>query len=228
MKVTADALHSFTPDRRRAGAWRRSTRPPKSRCSTTGWPSSGRRIPTPASRCCSCPSDDDPPPAVLARLVELLEVDEDRSVVPVRVFWIPGGLPTRSKVVSLLSGRDTYRPPKLLQRSILRKDAVARPGGRRRAGQGVGIAAELERHHRRREPARLRAVRHAPRRRWRSNASSCGCWAPSTSRRDWSSRRCWRPAGFARDSRRSPAPPWRRPARCSTSSRRAGADSRST
>lgn len=69
------------------------------------------------------PSDDDPPPPVLARLVELLEVDEDRSVVPVRVFWIPGGLPTRSKVVAFLSGRDTYRPPKLLQSGILRKDA---------------------------------------------------------------------------------------------------------
>jgi glycerol-3-phosphate O-acyltransferase len=68
------------------------------------------------------PADDDPPPAVLARLVELLEADDDRSVVPVRVFWVPGGLPTRSKVVSLISGRDTYRPPELLQRSILRKD----------------------------------------------------------------------------------------------------------
>jgi glycerol-3-phosphate O-acyltransferase len=68
------------------------------------------------------PGDDDPPAAVLARLVELLEADEDRSVVPVRVFWVPGGLPTRSKVVALLSGRDTYRPPKMLQQRILTKD----------------------------------------------------------------------------------------------------------
>ncbi|WP_319450955.1 MULTISPECIES: glycerol-3-phosphate 1-O-acyltransferase [unclassified Mycobacterium] len=68
------------------------------------------------------PADDDPPPAVLASLVSLLEADEDRSVVPVRVFWVPGGLPTRSKVVALLSGRDTYRPPHILQRGILRKD----------------------------------------------------------------------------------------------------------
>ncbi|MGZ5378418.1 MAG: glycerol-3-phosphate 1-O-acyltransferase [Mycobacterium sp.] len=67
-------------------------------------------------------SDDDPPPGVLAQLVAELEADEDRSVVPVRVFWVPGGLPTRSKVVSLLSGRDTYRPPELLQRRILRRD----------------------------------------------------------------------------------------------------------
>ena len=66
--------------------------------------------------------DEDPPPAVLARLVEELEADEDRSVVPVRVFWVPGGLPTRLKVVALLSGRDTYRPPELLQHRILKKD----------------------------------------------------------------------------------------------------------
>jgi glycerol-3-phosphate O-acyltransferase len=38
------------------------------------------------------------------------------------VFWIPGGLPTRSKVVALLSGRDTYRPPPILQHRILKKD----------------------------------------------------------------------------------------------------------
>lgn len=69
------------------------------------------------------PGDDDPPAAALASLVELLEADDDRSVVPVRVFWVPGGLPTRSKVVSLLSGRDTYRPPTVLQRRILARDA---------------------------------------------------------------------------------------------------------
>ena len=68
------------------------------------------------------PADGDPSPGVLARLVEELEADEDRSVVPVRVFWVPGGLPTRSKVVALLSGRDTYRPPQILQRRILKKD----------------------------------------------------------------------------------------------------------
>ncbi len=66
---------------------------------------------------------DEPPPAVVARLVAELEAGEDRSVVPVRVFWVPAGLPTRVKVVGWLSGRDTYRPPELLQRRILRKDA---------------------------------------------------------------------------------------------------------
>ena len=65
---------------------------------------------------------DDPPPAVLAQLVAELDAGEDRSVVPVRVFWVPAGLPTRFKVVALLSGRDTYRPPDILQRRILRKD----------------------------------------------------------------------------------------------------------
>lgn len=68
------------------------------------------------------PTGGDPAPGVLARLVEELEADEDRQVVPVRVFWVPGGLPTRLKVVALISGRDTYRPPELLQRRILRKD----------------------------------------------------------------------------------------------------------
>jgi glycerol-3-phosphate O-acyltransferase len=68
------------------------------------------------------PVDDDPPVGVLARLVEMLEADEDRSVVPVRVFWVPGGLPTRSKVVAFLSGRDTYRPPHMLQQRILKRD----------------------------------------------------------------------------------------------------------
>ncbi|EHB53975.1 Glycerol-3-phosphate O-acyltransferase [Mycolicibacterium rhodesiae JS60] len=64
----------------------------------------------------------DPPPGVVASLVEELAGGEDRLVVPVRVFWVPGGLPTRVKIVGLLSGRDTYRPPELLQRNILRKD----------------------------------------------------------------------------------------------------------
>jgi glycerol-3-phosphate O-acyltransferase len=65
---------------------------------------------------------EDPPPGIIAQLVEQLSADEDRSVVPVRVFWVPGGLPTRVKLVGLISGRDTYRPPEILQRRILRKD----------------------------------------------------------------------------------------------------------
>ncbi len=68
------------------------------------------------------PVDGQPSPGVLAELIEELEVDEDRTVVPVRVFWVPAGLPTRSKVVALISGRDTYRPPEVLQRRILKRD----------------------------------------------------------------------------------------------------------
>lgn len=69
------------------------------------------------------PGDDGEPAAgVIAQLVNELDDGEDRAVIPVRVFWAPGGLPTRVKVVGLLSGRDTYRPPELLQRRILRRD----------------------------------------------------------------------------------------------------------
>jgi glycerol-3-phosphate O-acyltransferase len=68
------------------------------------------------------PVQDEPTASVLAKLVEELEAGEDRTVVPVRVFWVPAGLPTRSKVVSLISGRDTYRPPEILQRRILDRD----------------------------------------------------------------------------------------------------------
>lgn len=46
----------------------------------------------------------------------------DRTVFPVRVFWVPGGLPTRVKLAGLISGRETYRPPVMLQRAILKKD----------------------------------------------------------------------------------------------------------
>ncbi len=81
-----------------------------------------RRRPESKIEVLKLPTHDDPPPGVLAQLVELLDADEDRSVVPVRVFWVPGGLPTRSKVVAVVSGRDVYRPPKLLQHRILKRD----------------------------------------------------------------------------------------------------------
>ncbi len=64
----------------------------------------------------------DPSPQLVDELADKLNAADDRTVVPVRVFWVPGGLPTRVKVVGLLSGRDTYRPPDLLQRAILKKD----------------------------------------------------------------------------------------------------------
>jgi glycerol-3-phosphate O-acyltransferase len=66
---------------------------------------------------------DDPPPDVMAQLVEKLESDDDRSVVPVRVFWMPErNLSNRSKLAGLLAGRDPYRPKQRTQRKILRDD----------------------------------------------------------------------------------------------------------
>lgn len=71
------------------------------------------------------------PPAALTALAEQLgcgpEADseclEDRSIVPVRVFWLPP--PDRSrvaKVAGLLPGRDPYHPNARQQRRILRSD----------------------------------------------------------------------------------------------------------
>ena len=64
----------------------------------------------------------DPSAQLVNELAEKLNATEDRTVVPVRVFWVPGGLPTRAKVAGLVSGRETYRPPEFLQRAILKKD----------------------------------------------------------------------------------------------------------
>jgi len=67
------------------------------------------------------------PPTALTALVEQLESGptsgEDRSIVPVRVFWLPP--PDRSrvaKVAGLLPGWDPYHPNQRLQRHILRND----------------------------------------------------------------------------------------------------------
>jgi glycerol-3-phosphate O-acyltransferase len=66
---------------------------------------------------------DDPPPGVVAQLVGLLGADDDRAVVPVRVFWMPErGLSNRSKIAGLLAGRDPYRPKERTQRKILREN----------------------------------------------------------------------------------------------------------
>ena len=115
-------------------------------------------------RCCELPGEDDPPPGVLARLVEELEADEDRSVVPVRVFWVPGGLPTRSKVVGAAVG-PRHLPPAgdSCSAASCKQGPVARPGGGRRTREGVRAAPAVERHHRRRKPQGLRAFRHPPR-----------------------------------------------------------------
>ncbi|KAA8969587.1 glycerol-3-phosphate 1-O-acyltransferase [Mycobacterium sp.] len=66
---------------------------------------------------------DDPPPAALAQLVEQLELDDDRSIVPVRVFWLPrAGASTLSRIAALLPGRDPYHPSERRQRHIVRSE----------------------------------------------------------------------------------------------------------
>ena len=123
MKVTADEFASFSPTGDALVLAAVSS--PAEREMLGDWLTQQRgKHPEARIEVLELPADADPPPGVLARLVELLEADEDRSVVPARVFWIPGGLPTRSKVVSLLSGRDTYRPPQILQHRILKRDSA--------------------------------------------------------------------------------------------------------
>ncbi len=67
--------------------------------------------------------DKNPSPGALAQLVEQLESDEDRSIVPVRVFWMPPADATAlNRVTALLPGRNPYRPSERQQRRILRSD----------------------------------------------------------------------------------------------------------
>jgi glycerol-3-phosphate O-acyltransferase len=63
------------------------------------------------------------PASALTALVEQLESGEDRSIVPVRVFWLPPANRSRvKKVAGLLPGRDPYHPSRRLQRHIVNTD----------------------------------------------------------------------------------------------------------
>jgi glycerol-3-phosphate O-acyltransferase len=67
------------------------------------------------------------PPAALTALAEELEfgpqANEDRSIVPVRVFWLPPANRGRvAKLAGLLPGRDPYHPNPRQQQQILRND----------------------------------------------------------------------------------------------------------
>jgi len=87
--------------------------------------------------------EGDAAPGELTALVEQLESGDDRSIVPVRVFWLPA--PDRgrfAKVAGLLPGRDPYHPSPRQQRSILR-DATRR--GRVVAGEPAKVS-ELRQH----------------------------------------------------------------------------------
>jgi glycerol-3-phosphate O-acyltransferase len=61
------------------------------------------------------------PPGALIALAEQLESGEDRSIVPVRVFWLPP--PNRgraAKLAGLFPGRNPYHPNERQQRQIVR------------------------------------------------------------------------------------------------------------
>jgi glycerol-3-phosphate O-acyltransferase len=67
------------------------------------------------------------PPTALTALAEELEsgpeANEDRSIVPVRVFWLPPADRGRvAKLAGLLPGRDPYHPNQRQQRHIVRND----------------------------------------------------------------------------------------------------------
>jgi glycerol-3-phosphate O-acyltransferase len=63
------------------------------------------------------------PPTALTALVERLDSGEDRSIVPVRVFWLPPADRSRAeKLAGLLPGRDPYNPSGRQQRRILSRD----------------------------------------------------------------------------------------------------------
>lgn len=68
-------------------------------------------------------SPPDPSPAALAQLVSRLERDEQQSVMPVRVFWLPvADASVMSRVAALLPGQDPYQPSERQQRRIVRTD----------------------------------------------------------------------------------------------------------
>ena len=79
----------------------------------------------------------DAPPEAMTSLAEQLDSGDDRSIVPVRVFWLPP--PDRgrlAKLAGLLPGRDPYHPNQRLQRQILR-------GAPRRARVVAGESATV-------------------------------------------------------------------------------------
>jgi glycerol-3-phosphate O-acyltransferase len=62
-------------------------------------------------------------PGALAQLVEQLESDEDRSIVPVRVFWMPrADASALNRLAALIPGRNPYQPSERQQRRVLRSD----------------------------------------------------------------------------------------------------------
>jgi glycerol-3-phosphate O-acyltransferase len=61
-------------------------------------------------------------PKALSEFVAQLTESDERSIVPIRIFWTPQDIPLRSIVLGLLAGRRRYRPANWRQRRILRRD----------------------------------------------------------------------------------------------------------
>ena len=49
-------------------------------------------------------------PKALSEFVAQLTESDERSIVPIRIFWTPQDIPLRSIVLGLLAGRRRYRP----------------------------------------------------------------------------------------------------------------------
>jgi glycerol-3-phosphate O-acyltransferase len=65
----------------------------------------------------------EPATEVVSQVVDQLESNGDRAVLPVRVLWTPDARASnRSKFTGFLAGRDPYRPSERRQRKILRSD----------------------------------------------------------------------------------------------------------
>ncbi|MGV0624631.1 glycerol-3-phosphate 1-O-acyltransferase [Mycolicibacter minnesotensis] len=63
-------------------------------------------------------------PGVMSRLVGQLERDEQREILPVRVFWMPRAEASALKrVAALLPGANPYQPSERQQRQILRTES---------------------------------------------------------------------------------------------------------
>jgi glycerol-3-phosphate O-acyltransferase len=80
----------------------------------------------------------DAPPEAMTALAEQLESGQDRSILPVRVFWLPE--PDRgrlAKLVGLLPGRDPYHPNHRQQEQIVR---IAPQRARVVAGEAATVA----------------------------------------------------------------------------------------
>ena len=158
-------LHSFTPDRRRPGARVGRTRPPNARCSTTG--STQQRsasTPTHASRCWNFPATTTRRRPRWRGWSNCSRSTRTGPSSPSACSGFPAGCPPGPRWWRCCRGRDTYRPPHVLQRRILRKDpsrarvVAGEPAKVSELRQSWSDTTVAE------NPARLRAFRHAARR----------------------------------------------------------------